>query len=86
MLAREWQFDGLVGPTHNYAGLALGNLAAAKNAGAVSNSRMAALQGLEKMRFVRNLGMPQAILPPHYRPLVSVLERLGFGGGSGDYS
>jgi succinylarginine dihydrolase len=80
MLAREWQFDGLVGPTHNYAGLALGNLAAAKNAGAVSNPRMAALQGLEKMRFVRNLGMPQAILPPHYRPLVSVLERLGFGG------
>lgn len=80
MLAREWQFDGLVGPTHNYAGLALGNLAAAKNAGAVSNPRMAALQGLEKMRFVRNLGVPQAFFPPHYRPLVSVLKRLGFEG------
>ncbi|MDX2095388.1 MAG: N-succinylarginine dihydrolase [Alphaproteobacteria bacterium] len=81
MQAREWQFDGLVGPTHNYAGLALGNLAAAKNAGAVSNPRQAALQGLEKMRFVRNLGVPQAFLPPHYRPQVAVLRGLGFEGG-----
>ena len=80
MSAREWQFDGLVGPTHNYAGLALGNLAAASNAGAVSNPRAAALQGLEKMRFVRDLGIPQAVLPPHYRPLVFELERLGFRG------
>ncbi len=81
MLAHEWQFDGLVGPTHNYAGLAKGNLAAAHNAGAVSNPRMAALQGLEKMRFVRNLGVHQAFLPPHYRPLVGELKRLGFEGG-----
>ena len=80
MLAREWQFDGLVGPTHNYAGLAHGNLAAAKNAGAVSNPRKAALQGLEKMRFVRNLGVPQAFFPPHYRPRIAELERLGFTG------
>lgn len=80
MNAREWQFDGLVGPTHNYAGLALGNNASAMNAGAVSNPRLAALQGLEKMRFVNNLGVPQAFLPPHYRPLVSVLKRLGFSG------
>lgn len=83
MLAREWQFDGLVGPTHNYAGLALGNMAAARNAGAASNPRLAALQGLEKMRFVRNLGVPQAFFPPHYRPLVSVLKRLGFTGDLG---
>lgn len=78
--AREWQFDGLVGPTHNYAGLALGNLAAANNKGAVSNPRLAALQGIEKMRFVRDLGMGQAFLPPHYRPVISQLERLGFRG------
>jgi len=76
----EWQFDGLVGPTHNYAGLATGNLAAAKNAGAVSNPRAAALQGLEKMRFVRNLGVKQAFFPPAYRPVVPELERLGFRG------
>ena len=78
--AQEWQFDGLVGPTHNYAGLALGNLAAASNAGAVSNPRLAALQGIEKMRFVRNLGVRQAFLPPHKRPMISHLERLGFAG------
>lgn len=80
MRADEWQFDGLVGPTHNYAGLAIGNLAAQGNAGAASNPRMAALQGLEKMRFVSGLGVKQAFLPPHYRPFVQELRRLGFGG------
>ena len=79
-MAREWQFDGLVGPTHNYAGLAFGNLAAQTNAGAASNPRMAALQGLEKMRFVQSLGVPQAFLPPHFRPLLPQLKRLGFEG------
>ncbi len=79
-MRREWQFDGLVGPTHNYAGLAHGNLAASKNAGGVSNPRAAALQGLEKMRFVRDLGMPQAFFPPRFRPVISELERFGFDG------
>ncbi len=81
-VSREWQFDGLVGPTHNYSGLALGNLAAQNNAGAVSNPRLAALQGLEKMRFVRELGVPQAFIPPQYRPLIPELERLGFKGNN----
>ena len=76
----EWQFDGLVGPTHNYAGLAYGNVAAITNAGAVSNPRMAALQGLEKMKFVRDLGMKQCFLLPHYRPIITVLKRIGFDG------
>lgn len=84
MHAQEWQFDGLVGPTHNYAGLAMGNLAAQNNAGEVSNPRQAALQGLEKMRFVQSLGVPQAFLPPHYRPLTRQLRRLGFSGSAGD--
>ncbi len=83
MQAREWQFDGLVGPTHNYAGLAMGNMASAKNAGAVSNPKKAALQGLSKMRLVRDLGMPQAFLPPHYRPALRELHRLGFRGSVG---
>lgn len=83
MSAYEWQFDGLVGPTHNYAGLAMGNLAAAKNAGAASNPRAAALQGLSKMQFVHNLGVRQAFLPPHYRPLIGELKRLGFSGDLG---
>ena len=30
---REINFDGIVGPSHNYAGLSLGNLAATRNAG-----------------------------------------------------
>ncbi len=80
--AGEWQFDGLVGPTHNYAGLSPGNVASASNAGAVSNPRKAALQGLDKMRFVRDLGMPQCFLPPHYRPAISELKRIGFEGGT----
>lgn len=83
MQVREWQFDGIVGPTHNYAGLAMGNLAAAYNKGKPSNPRNAALQGIQKMRFVRNLGMQQAFLPPHYRPIISELRRLGFSGDMG---
>lgn len=81
MDAQEWQFDGLVGPTHNYAGLAFGNVASDKNAGLVSNPKLAALQGLEKMRFVRSLGLPQAFFPPQKRPVVTVLQQLGFGAG-----
>ena len=38
----ELNLDGLVGPSHNYAGLSLGNLAAERNAGAVSAPRSAA--------------------------------------------
>ena len=36
-------FDGLPGPTHNYSGLARGNLAAERNAQQVANPREAAL-------------------------------------------
>ena len=43
-------FDGIPGPTHNYAGLARGNLAAERNARQVANPRAAALQGLAKAR------------------------------------
>lgn len=78
---QEWQFDGLVGPTHNYAGLSFGNIASEKNAGSVSNPRAAALQGIDKMRFVRGLGLPQAFFPPQRRPIISLLQQLGFGAG-----
>ncbi|HET8611216.1 MAG TPA: N-succinylarginine dihydrolase [Sphingomonas sp.] len=64
----EINFDGLVGPTHNYAGLSLGNLASARNAGATSHPRAAALQGIAKMRANLALGLTQAILLPHRRP------------------
>jgi succinylarginine dihydrolase len=78
--ARELNFDGLVGPTHHYAGLSPGNLASQRHAGEVANPRAAALQGLEKMRFVAGLGVGQAILPPQPRPDLGLLRRLGFSG------
>ena len=77
---REYNFDGLVGPTHNYAGLSHGNVASLRNAGRPANPRAAALQGLGKMRFVAALGVGQAVLPPHERPSLPTLRRLGFRG------
>ena len=77
---RELNFDGLAGPTHNYAGLSPGNLAAEAHAGNVSNPRAAALQSIAKMRFVSSLGIGQAVLPPQPRPDVGTLRRLGFTG------
>ncbi len=64
----EINFDGLIGPSHNYAGLSPGNLAATKNAGAVSRPRTAALQGIAKMRANLDLGLAQGLLLPHRRP------------------
>src|SRR5262245_61704028 len=79
-MAVEVNFDGLVGPTHNYGGLARGNLASAANEKQVSNPRAAALQGLAKMRWLMERGVKQAVLPPHERPHVPSLRRMGFGG------
>lgn len=73
----EINFDGIVGPSHNYAGLSLGNLASAKNAGQVSHPRAAALQGLAKMRHNLRLGLPQGVFLPHPRPDWPWLESLG---------
>lgn len=80
MTYSELQLEGLVGPTHNYAGLSFGNVASASNAGDVSNPRAAALQSLEKMKFVHELGAPVAVFPPCPRPRFDVLKRLGFSG------
>lgn len=80
MTAVEVNFDGLVGMTHNYAGLALGNLASQRSAGAFSNPRAAAHQGLRKMKTLYDLGLTQAVLPPQERPAVDVLRQLGLGG------
>jgi succinylarginine dihydrolase len=78
--AREHNFDGLVGPTHNYAGLSRGNLASMGHEGQPSSPRRAALEGLAKMHFVASLGVGQAVLPPHDRPSLGTLRRLGFCG------
>ena len=76
----ELQVDGLVGPTHNYAGLSSGNVASTSHGGAVSHPRAAALQGLEKMAFVASLGIEQAVMPPQPRPDLDMLRCLGIEG------
>ena len=83
-MSTEVNFDGLVGPTHNYAGLSHGNLASGKNRGLASNPRAAALQGLGKMRRLIGLGLTQALLPPQERPYVPRLRELGYAGSEGD--
>ena len=76
----ELNMDGLVGPTHHYAGLSAGNIASTTNALSVANPAAAALQGIKKMRFLHHLGLKQAILPPHQRPNLHLLHQLGFTG------
>ena len=77
MSLREINFDGIVGPSHNYAGLSLGNLASTRNAGEFSQPRAAALQGLAKMRANLALGLAQGIFLPHPRPDRGWLAELG---------
>ena len=79
---KEYNFDGIVGNTHNYGGLSPGNVASMSHEGMVSSPRAAALEGLAKMRFVHELGVGQAVLPPQLRPDVRVLRRLGFTGAT----
>ena len=76
----EANFDGLVGPTHNYAGLSYGNVASLSNASASSSPKQAAKQGLKKMKALADLGMVQGVLAPQERPDIASLRRLGFGG------
>jgi len=67
----EVNFDGLVGPTHNYAGLAHGNIHSVNNKNKPSNPCEAALQGLDKMKLMHDLGYKQCIIPPQERPLLN---------------
>lgn len=76
----EVNFDGLVGPTHNYAGLSFGNVASLSNANAKSSPRQAAKQGLQKMKALSDMGMVQGVLAPQERPDIHTLRRLGFTG------
>ena len=76
-MLKEINFDGIVGPSHNYAGLSLGNLASTRNAGEVSRPRAAALQGLDKMRANLALGLTQGLFVPQPRPARRWLAELG---------
>ncbi len=81
MIERSYEvnFDGLPGPTHNFAGLSAGNNASRAHRRQVSHPRAAALEGLAKMRLLHGMGVRQAVLPPHPRPSLEALRRLGFG-------
>lgn len=80
MIAYEANFDGLVGPTHNYSGLSAGNIASLTYSQQASNPKSAALQGLDKMKALANLGLIQGVIAPQMRPDIKVLRRLGFNG------
>ncbi|UDL05792.1 N-succinylarginine dihydrolase [Marinobacter sp. CA1] len=82
--AIEANFDGLVGPTHNYAGLSWGNVASKSNVNAESNPREAALQGLAKMKRLADRGYVQGVLPPHERPHIPTLRQLGYSGSDAE--
>ncbi|MDO6641738.1 N-succinylarginine dihydrolase [Shewanella sp. 5_MG-2023] len=80
----EANFDGLVGPTHNYAGLSFGNVASYSNAAQASNPKAAAKQGLQKAKSLADLGMIQGVLAPQERPDLYSLRRMGFAGSDAE--
>lgn len=80
----EINFDGLVGPSHNYAGLSVGNLASTRNAGHVSQPRRAALEGIAKMRANLALGLAQGLFVPQPRPNYAWLAELGTDAANAD--
>lgn len=77
-MIREFNFDGLIGPTHNYAGLSYGNVASDSHRHQIAHPKAAALQGLTKMKTLADLGIGQAVLPPLRRPDLTFLQKLGF--------
>ncbi|OUS33046.1 N-succinylarginine dihydrolase [Thalassotalea sp. 42_200_T64] len=80
MKSFEANFDGLVGPTHNYAGLSTGNVASKLSANEISSPKNAALQGIAKMKALHDMGMTQGVFAPQERPDILSLRRLGFSG------
>lgn len=76
----EINFDGLIGPSHNFSGLSPGNHASAENKDKESNPREACLQGLNKAHKLSRLGVPQAMLPIQERPSLEYLHSLGYRG------
>ena len=78
----EINFDGIVGPSHNYAGLSLGNIASASHKGEPSYPRAAALQGVAKMRSNLELGLAQGFLLPLPRPNFALIRELALDAAS----
>jgi succinylarginine dihydrolase len=75
---REFNIDGLIGPTHHFGGLGVGNVASETNRNKIAHPKAAALEGLSKMRKLHELGIPQFYLPPPVRPNCRWMEAMGF--------
>jgi len=86
MMSRVYEvnFDGLIGPTHNFSGLAYGNTASMVNQHKVSHPQQAALEGLNKMKLVYSYGIKQGFIPPQTRPNVDILRQHGYTGNDHD--
>ncbi len=84
MLFNDINFDGLVGPSHNFAGLSAGNVASIEHKGSRSSPRAAALQGLGKAKALADRGLLQAVLPPAPRPDLNALAGWGVPGDTAE--
>ncbi|MCY2983790.1 MAG: N-succinylarginine dihydrolase [Planctomycetota bacterium] len=80
----EINIDGMIGPTHHFGGLGVGNIASHASQNQISNPREAALEGLAKMERVAGLGVAQYYLPPPTRPNWQWLETIGYSGDRRD--
>ena len=80
----EINIDGMIGPTHHFGGLGVGNIASHASQSQISNPREAALEGIAKMEFVAGLGVGQYYLPPPTRPNWKWLESVGYSGDRRD--
>lgn len=76
----EANIDALVGPTHHFGGLGVGNVASMEHASQSSHPKAAALEGLQKAALVAGLGVPQYVWLPPARPRLDGLSQLGFRG------
>lgn len=76
----EANIDALVGPTHHFGGLGVGNVASQQHKAMTSHPREAALEGLRKAKLVAEKGVPQFLWLPPVRPNLPFLHTLGFKG------
>ncbi len=73
--------DGIIGPTYHYGGMAVGNVLSQAHKHQESYPKKAALEGLEKMNQVRQLGCLQYVLPPLCKDVDRLLSLWGYEQG-----
>ena len=75
--------DTIIGPTYHYGGLALGNTHSLDHKHVVANPKKAALQGLSKMKLLRDHGISQYVLPAYVRDYKGLVQ--GYYNNQGDF-